>query len=179
MNRFTAITGCRAFSALALIALFSFSSCNSRHFWKGLRAYEKKQYSEAIANFEQAWFQWPNDTMALRLMGQSQLIVGDYANAARSFEELDLRAGLNAEDRQSWATALMNDSKYLEASDVLQPLMTPQNTNEYHQTTLGQLRASTRSNRRRAILGSTNTALSTTRNGLITTDQREQTLFFK
>ena len=131
MNRFTAMIQCRALSALALIALFSFSSCNSRHFWKGIRAYEKKQYSEAIANFEQAWFQWPNDTMALRLMGQSQLIVGDYANAARSFEELDLRSGLNTEDRQSWATALMNDSKYLEASDVLQPLMTPQNTNGY------------------------------------------------
>ncbi len=133
MIRFSHLTRLNALGALALVALFSFSSCNSRYFWKGIRAYEKKQYPEAISSFQQAWAQWPNDTMALRLLGQSQLIVGDYANASRSFEELDLRANLSREDRQHWATALMNEAKYLEASDVLQPLAAQKDVNAYTQ----------------------------------------------
>lgn len=127
---------CKSFytlCAFALVALFALSSCNSRYFWKGIRAYEKKQYSEAITGFQQAWSQWPNDTMALRMLGRTQLITGDYAQAAVSFEELELRANLNTEDRQNWASALMNESKYDKASDVLQPLLTEPQTTIYAQ----------------------------------------------
>lgn len=126
-NRFRALT------ILALVALFVLSSCNSRYFWKGIRAYEKKQYGEAITGFQQACAQWPNDTMALRMLGRTQLIVGEYAQAARSFEELDLRSTLNQEDRQNWASALMSASEYRQASNVLQPLLMESSPSMYAQ----------------------------------------------
>lgn len=133
MIRYSHLNRLHAFGALALVGLFTLSSCNSRYFWKGLRAYEKKQYSAAVNGFQQAWEQWPNDTMALRMLGHSQLIVGDYASATRSFEELELRANVSTKDRQHWASALMNESKYLEASDILQPLLMGNEVNGYAQ----------------------------------------------
>ena len=133
MTRYSPFNRLHTFVAIALVVLFTFSSCNSRYFWKGVRAYEKKQYPTAVTSFQQAWESWPNDTMALRMLGHSQLIVGDYANAARSFEEFELRANLDTETRQHWASALMNESKYLEASDILQPLLLAQDVNAYAQ----------------------------------------------
>jgi outer membrane protein OmpA-like peptidoglycan-associated protein/tetratricopeptide (TPR) repeat protein len=131
MNRHSHFHRLHALGAFALVALFTFSSCNSRYFWKGLRAYEKKQYPTAVSSFQQACEQWPNDTMALRMLGRSQLIVGDHASSARSFEELELRANINTEDRQNWASALMNESKFFEASDILQPLLIANEVNGY------------------------------------------------
>lgn len=123
MNRFTPQRHSIAIPLIALGLMLVLNACNSRFFWKGIRAYEKMRYPEAIAGFQKSLAQWPNDTMAWRMLGKSQIMTAAYADAQRTFQELDLRTALTEEDRLNWATALMNERQYAEAADVLEPLM--------------------------------------------------------
>lgn len=123
MNRFTPQHRTLALPVIALGLMLVLNACNSRYFWKGMRSYEKMRYPEAIVGFQKSLAQWPNDTMAWRMLGKSQIMTGAFAQAQKTYEELDLRTALTQEDRMNWAAALMNDRQYANAADVLEPLM--------------------------------------------------------
>jgi hypothetical protein len=112
--------------SIALIGLgfaVLLSSCNSRHYWKALKAYEDTRYQDATKSLQQAVIQWPNDTMAWRMLGQTQLLIADFEGAEKTFEELDHLGMVTRQDRLDWATALMNQGKYASSSDILESLM--------------------------------------------------------
>lgn len=107
------------------------SSCNSRHFWKAIKAYEDERYADATESLENAVAQWPNDTMAWRMLGTTQLFMADFEGAEKTFEELNHRTLINKQDRLDWATALMNQGKYSTASLVIESDMIQENPDLY------------------------------------------------
>ena len=97
-----------SFALIGLGILILLPSCNSRHYWKAMKAYDDARYQDATKSLQQAVIQWPNDSMAWRMLGQTQLFTADFEGAEKTFEELDHRAMASKQDRLNWATALMN-----------------------------------------------------------------------
>ena len=88
-----------------------------------MKAYDDARYQDATKSLQQAVIQWPNDSMAWRMLGQTQLFTADFEGAEKTFEELDHRAMASKQDRLDWATALMNQGKYDASATILEPLM--------------------------------------------------------
>ena len=88
-----------------------------------MKAYDDARYQDATKSLQQAVIQWPNDSMAWRMLGQTQLFTADFEGAEKTFEELDHRAMVSKQDRLDWATALMNQGKYGASATILEPLM--------------------------------------------------------
>lgn len=116
---------------IALAAIVLLSSCNSRHFWKAIKAYDDERYQDAAAALERAVAHWPNDTMAWRMLGTTQLLIADFEGAQKTFESLHQRASISKQDRLDWATALMNQGKYDAASLIIEPQMIAENPDIY------------------------------------------------
>ena len=114
------------FALLLMIACGSMTllhSCSSRHFWKGVRAFDETRYQDATKSLQLAVTQWPNDTMAWRLLGNTQLLLSDFDAAEKTYQELDLRSVLTDQDRINWASALMNQGRYAESAEILESVI--------------------------------------------------------
>ena len=110
-------------SLIGLGLIILLPSCKSRHFWKAVKAYDEARYQDATNALQQAVVQWPNDTMAWRMLGTTQLFLADFEGAEKTYEELDYRAFINRQDQLDWATALMNQGKYEAAAAIIEPQM--------------------------------------------------------
>lgn len=118
---------------VVLCCLFTLNACTSRHFIRGVRAYDQERYADAAYAMEKSMQKWPNDTMAMRMLGESQLILNRHDAAERTYLELETRATLTNFDRLQLGAALMQQGKYTESTLVLEHLMISNYPNPYAQ----------------------------------------------
>tara|TARA_B110000503_G_scaffold60951_1_gene96784 strand:+ start:6274 stop:8304 length:2031 start_codon:yes stop_codon:yes gene_type:complete len=118
-------------SLIGLGLLVLLPSCNSRHFWKAVKAYDEARYEEATSALHQAVNQWPNDTMAWRMLGTTQLFLSDFEGAQKTYEAIDHMTLITRQDQVDWATSLMNQGKYEAAALVIEPQMVDDNPSPY------------------------------------------------
>lgn len=102
------------------------TGCARSIYLQGEQAFESFRYQDAIEDLSRLVEKSPEDTLALRLLARSHIMINQYSDAANSLQQLETMGALNPEDKVAYAQVKMNMQAYDEAAALLEGMILDQ-----------------------------------------------------
>lgn len=102
------------------------TGCARSIYLQGEQAFESFRYQDAIEDLSRLVEKSPEDTLALRLLARSHIMINQYSDAANSLQQLEMMGVLNPEDKVAYAQVKMNLQAYDEAAALLEGMILDQ-----------------------------------------------------
>lgn len=102
------------------------AGCAQSLYLEGKTAYESFRFVEAIEDLNRVVEKNPEDTLSLRLLAKSHIMINQYQEAAQALSQLERMDALDVEDRVAYAQVKMNMQDYAEAAELLEGMILDQ-----------------------------------------------------